>query len=89
MKWARTYCVGVKLAIGPDVEQTASSIIGPSSKGLAVGKELYCIDIRLMASKRLYGLASADVPELGKRIACSRNENILIRWIYADAHDIP
>jgi hypothetical protein len=77
-----------QLSVGTDIEEPAASIITSSSKGVSVREELDSVDVALVSGKGLNGLASSDIPELGERIAGTGNEDILIRWIYADGHDI-
>lgn len=55
---------------------------------MPVREELNRIDIRLVSSKGLDGLASTDIPQLGKGIAGTRDEGVLVGRVEADAHDI-
>jgi len=84
----RTYRVRVELTIRTDIEQTAGCVIGPSTEGIAIGEELNRVDIRLVASKGLHGLARADIPEFCESIAGAGDEDVLIGRVDADTHDV-
>lgn len=55
---------------------------------MAVGEEVDGVDIGLVTSKGLYGLAGTDIPELSKSIASAGNKGVLVRGVEADAHDV-
>lgn len=55
---------------------------------MAIGEELDGVDVGLVAGKGLDGLAGADVPQLGKGVACARDEGVLVGRVEADAHDV-
>lgn len=55
---------------------------------MAIWEELNGINIRLMASERLDGLAGANIPQLREGIASTGDEGVLVGRINADAHDI-
>lgn len=82
------YLVGVKLAVGTDVEQTAGSVIGTSAEGVAVGEELNGVDVGLVAGECLDGLAGADIPQLGESVACTGNKDVLVGRVDADRHHV-
>lgn len=55
---------------------------------MAVGEELNGVNIGLVASKSLNGLAGSDIPKLGEGIASTGNESVLVGRVQADAHHI-
>lgn len=55
---------------------------------MAVREELDGVDVGLVASKGLDGLASANIPELSKGIASTGDEGILVGRVETDAHDV-
>lgn len=83
-----TYPVEIELAISANIEQAASGIVGTGNERVAVREELNGVDVRLVASKCLHGLAGTNIPKLGEGIASTRDEGVLIGWVQADAHDI-
>jgi hypothetical protein len=82
------YRVALQFAVGPDVEKPTRRIVGPCAKGIAVREELDGIDVGVVRSKCLTALLLANVPQFCKGIARSRDELVVIKWIYAQAHDI-
>lgn len=82
------YLVGVKLAVGTDIEQTAGSVVGTSTEGVAVGEELNGIDVGLVSGERLDGLAGTDIPQFGESVACTGNEDVLVGRVDADRHHV-
>lgn len=91
-EWAvcvETYSISIDLTISSYIEQPTSSVIRSSAKSLTIWEELHGIDIWFMASKGLHRFTSTNIPKLGKCIACTGDENILISRVYADAHNIP
>lgn len=82
------YLVGVKLAVGTDIEETAGSVVGTSTEGVAVGEELNGIDVGLVAGECLDGLSGTDIPQLGESVACTRNEDVLVGRVDADRHHV-
>lgn len=55
---------------------------------MSIGEELDSIDIGLMSGEGLHGFSGSDIPQLGESIAGTGDEGVLVRWIYADAHDV-
>lgn len=86
--WVETYSISIHLTIGSYIEQPTGGIIGSGAKSLTIWEELHGINIWLMASKGLHGFPSTNIPKLGKCIACTGDENILISRVYADAHNV-
>lgn len=85
---AVTYAVDVELAIGADIEQAASGVVGTGHERVAVREELDGVDVGLVTSKRLHGLAGADIPQLRESVASTRDKGVLVGGVEADAHDI-
>lgn len=56
---------------------------------MSVGEELDSVDVRLVASKRLDGLAGSNIPQLGESVAGTRDEGVLVRRVERNAHDVP
>lgn len=83
-----TNLVDVELAVGPDIEQTARSVIGASAEGVTIGEELNGVDVGLVTSKSLHSLAGTDIPQLGESVAGTGNENVLVGRVDADRHHI-
>lgn len=84
----KTYRVGVELTIRTDIEQSTGGVIRPGTERIAIGEELNGVDIRLVARKGLHGPSGANIPKFGESIAGAGDENVLIGWVDADAHDI-
>jgi len=84
----KTYLVAVELAIGTNIEQAASGIIGTSAEGISVGKELNSVDVGFVTSKCLHGLASTDIPQLGEGVTGTGDEDVLVGWVDANRHHI-
>lgn len=83
-----TYSIDVQFPVGANVKQTAGGVVGTRHKRMAIGEELDGVDVGLVTGKGLDGLAGADVPELGKGVACARDEGVLVGRVEADAHDV-
>lgn len=82
------YLVRVEFPVGANVKKTASGVVRARAKGIAVGEELDGVDIRLVTRKCLHRLPGADIPQLRKRVAGARDEDVLIGRVDADGHDI-
>lgn len=55
---------------------------------MAIGEKLDGVDIGLVPSESLDGLARTDVPQLSEGIASTGNEGVLVCRVQANAHDI-
>lgn len=55
---------------------------------MTIGEKLDGVDIGLVASECLYGLAGANIPKLSERIASTRHKGVLVCGVQADAHDV-
>lgn len=64
-----THAIAVQLSVCADIEKSASSVIGTRYERVAIGEKLDGVNIGLVASECLYGLAGADIPKLSERIA--------------------
>lgn len=82
------YRVHVQLTISPDIEESASCVVGASSKGHSVGEELDGIDVGFVTGECLNSLAGADIPEFGESITRSRHKDVGIRRVDAQTHDV-
>ena len=82
------YRVGLQLAVGANVEQTARGIIGAGTKGVAVGEELDGVDVRVVRRKGLHALLLADIPQLGEGIAGARDKLVVVERVYAQTHHV-
>ncbi|KAG5457694.1 MAG: hypothetical protein BJ554DRAFT_2229 [Olpidium bornovanus] len=69
----------VELAVRPQIKQAAAGVIGTGAERVAIREELHCIDVRLVARKRLHAAAGADVPHLGRGVTRPGNEDVLVR----------
>lgn len=78
----------MQLAVSADIEQPARSIIGTSTKGIAVGEELNRVDVGVVSSKSLTALLLSDVPELSKGIASTGHELVVVERVNAQTHDV-
>jgi hypothetical protein len=78
---AENIIVGVlnELNVGAEVEKTARSVIRAGTESVAGGEILNSVDIRLVSVEGLLALSGADVPELGSRVAGTRDEALLVR----------
>lgn len=86
--WRGTHLVSIQLAIGTNIKQSASGVVGSSAKCIAIGEELNGINIRLVSRKRLHGLASPNIPQLSESVAGTGDEHVAVGRIDADAHDV-
>lgn len=82
------YLVGVKLAVGTDIKQAAGGVVGTGSESVAVREELNSVDIGLVASECLNGLAGTDIPQFSEGVASTGNEDVLVGWVDADRHHV-
>jgi len=78
----------VQFTVRPNIEQSARSIIRAGSKGIAVREELHSIDVRFVASEGLRCTTAAYIPQLGRGIASTRDEDILV-GAEGQAHNVP
>lgn len=83
-----THSIEVQFAIGANVKQPAGGVVGSRNERVTVGEELDGVDVRLVARKGLHRLSGTDIPELGERVAGTRDEGVLVGGVQADAHDI-
>lgn len=82
------YAIEIKFPVGTNIEEPAGGVIRTCYERVTVGEELNGVNVRLVTGKRLNGLASSNIPQLGKSVAGTRDEGVLVRWVQADAHDI-
>lgn len=87
-KGEKTYLVCIEFTIRTNVKQAAGCVIGASTEGISVREELDCVDVGLMTSKSLNSLAGTDVPQFGKGVTGSRDEDVLVSRVDADGHDV-
>lgn len=55
---------------------------------MTIGEELYSIDVCIVRRECLGAFLLPDVPDLGKGVASTRNEHVVIKWVNADAHNV-
>ena len=79
--------VGHELLVCTEVKQPACGIVWASGKGIAIGKETYGIDVRLVSCKGLPAHPFSDIPELGWSITSTRDKQSGVRS-KRQAHDI-
>lgn len=80
--------VALQLSVGADVEKTARSVVGTSTKSVSVGEELDGVDVRVVSSEGLNALLLSNIPELGESIASTGNELIVVERVDAQAHNV-
>ena len=85
---AGTYLVDVQFAIGTNIEQTARGVVRTGTESVAIREELDGVDVGLVTRKGLHRLTGTNVPQFGKRIASTRDENVLVGRIDTDRHHI-
>lgn len=81
-----THAIAVQLSVCADIEKSASSVVGTRYERVTIGEKLDGVDIGLVASECLYGLAGANIPKLGERIASTRHKGVLVCGVQTDAH---
>lgn len=87
-QFKKTYGVALQLSVGADVEKTARSVVGTSTKSVSVGEELDGVDVRVVSSEGLNALLLSNIPELGESIASTGNELIVVERVDAQAHNV-
>lgn len=55
---------------------------------MAIREELDGVDVGLVSGEGLDSLAGSDIPQLGKSIASTGDEGVLVGRVEADAHDV-
>lgn len=83
-----TYGIALQLTVGADIKQPTRRIVGASTKSIAIGEKLDCVDVGVVRSKGLHAFLLADIPQLGEGIASARYELVVVEGVYAQAHDI-
>lgn len=83
-----TYGIALQFSIGANIEKTARSIVGTSTKGVSVGEELDGVDVRVVSGEGLNTLLLSNVPKLCEGVAGTRNELIVVERVNAQAHNI-
>ena len=87
IRW-KAYRVLVDLTISTDIEETARGIIGAGTESISIREELNGVDVGLVTSKGLHSFTSSNVPQFGESVASARDEDVLVSWVDANAHDV-
>ena len=80
--------VDKKFLVGADIEKAASSIIRAGSERLVVGEVSNSVDIGLVAGEGAAHFRVPRVPDLGKRIAATGDEDVVLERRAADPHHV-
>lgn len=76
-----------ELTVSTEVPETAAGVISTSGKAKSVGHDLNGVDITLVSSEGLSGLAGTDIPVLGVGIDSTRDEGGAVGE-EGESHDI-
>jgi len=76
-----------ELLVATEIEEAGGGVVGPGDEGVAGGKELDGVDVRVVANKGVRALACANVPDLGRGITRTADENVLV-GIQRQRHDV-